>query len=449
MQPPDLQQLQQQIAALTASFDSIPYLVTALLLLPIAVACLVLWWNARQFRAFGSVGMYLLMVSVLFYADYRSSRLWDAIFTSLASLFIVEMTADALHVAKRRWIGAVRLVCLAGVALAWVQGLHWFLRVPVDLSNAVVMVLLIIRLRRPVPQARLILPAIGIIWLFRLPLDPTIHSLVPLPFTFTIAGLRWYFGPCAMVLFGALAIAIFVRELIEDQREKERLAGELEAGRAMQQVLLGAEIPVIPGFRIESVYKPASEVGGDFFGILPAPPGGVLVVIGDVSGKGLRAAMTVSAILGSLRAMTVAAPAELLCALNRILIGSVDGGFVTCCIAHIAPGGFTTTANAGHLAPYRNGEEIPLSPGLPLGITPDTEYVEYTSRLAPGDRLTFLSDGVVEAQNVSGELLGFDRTRAISSKSAEAIALAAQTFGQEDDITVLTLQYAPAEVKHA
>jgi hypothetical protein len=447
--PPDLHQLQQQVATLTARIDATSLLVTALLLLPIAVACLVLWWNARRFRAFGSVGMYLLMVSALFYADYLRSGVWDAVFSSLASLFIVEMAADALHVPKHRWIAAVRLVCLAGVAVCWVHRLQWFVLVPIDLSSLAVFVLLIIRLVRPIRQARLILPAIAIIFLFRLPLDPTIHSFVPLPFSFTIAGLRWYFGPCAMVLFGAAAITIFVLELIEDQRERNRLSAELDAGRAMQQVLLGAELPDIPGLHIESVYRPASEVGGDFFQVLPAPDGGGLIVIGDVSGKGLRAAMTVSTILGALRALPVASPAELLRMLNLALAGRLERGLVTCCIANVSPRGILTTANAGHLAPYRNGEEVPLESGLPLGVTADAIYAESTLTLTLGDSLTFLSDGVVEAQSPSGELFGFDRTREISGHSAEEIARAAQAFGQQDDITVLTLQFAPAEVTHA
>lgn len=101
-------------------------------------------------------------------------------------------------------------------------------------------------------------------------------------------------------------------------------------------------------------------------------------------------------------------------------------------------------ANAGHLAPYLNGEELSLESGLPLGVTTDAEYPEFAFVLTPGDTLTFLSDGVVEARNQRGELLGFERTQAISGKSAEEIVLAAQQFGQEDDITVLTLTFAPA-----
>jgi serine phosphatase RsbU (regulator of sigma subunit) len=105
-----------------------------------------------------------------------------------------------------------------------------------------------------------------------------------------------------------------------------------------------------------------------------------------------------------------------------------------------------TLANAGHPEPYRNGEEIQLKSSLPLGITPDVEYAETCVQLAPGDRITFLSDGVVEARGERGGVFGFDRTREISGQPARAIADAAQEFGQEDDITVLTLSFMPPDV---
>jgi len=96
-------------------------------------------------------------------------------------------------------------------------------------------------------------------------------------------------------------------------------------------------------------------------------------------------------------------------------------------------------ANAGHLSPYLRGEEIPVNPGLPLGIAAGIQYSETHFQLEPGDMLTLMSDGVVEAMNSDGELYGFERTRTISTQSAGTIATAAQAFGQEDDITVLTL----------
>jgi serine phosphatase RsbU (regulator of sigma subunit) len=175
----------------------------------------------------------------------------------------------------------------------------------------------------------------------------------------------------------------------------------------------------------------------------------LLIVVGDVSGKGLPAALSVAAIVGALRALPELAPTLLLQALNRGLSGNLQGGFVTCCALRVAPGGSVTFANAGHLSPYSNGREIEVESGFPLGLVSGEEYPETHFRMNPGDRLTLLSDGVVEAQNATGELFGFERTAAISSQTAEEIARAAQHFGQEDDITVLTLTMAPAEVAHA
>ena len=135
---------------------------------------------------------------------------------------------------------------------------------------------------------------------------------------------------------------------------------------------------------------------------------------------------------------------EILRELNRSLTGNLHGGFVTCLAMRIHADGAVALANAGHLAPYHNGVEIPMSPSLPLGIIVDAEYTETSLRLTPGDTFTFFSDGVVEAQSPTGELFGFERTGSISRKSAQEIADVAQAFGQEDDITVLTLQFAPA-----
>jgi hypothetical protein len=219
---------------------------------------------------------------------------------------------------------------------------------------------------------------------------------------------------------------------------------ELQAAREVQQQLV---VPAgdIPGFRIESAYAPAKHVGGDFFRVVPMEDGSVLVVVGDVSGKGLKAAMTVSAIMGALQDYSSSRPSEVLAHLNRVLFGRVSG-FVSCCAALIKLDGSMILANAGNPAPYRNGEEIAVEPGLPLGVLAESAYRETLYRIAPGDRLTFVSDGVVEATNAQRELFGFERTRAISGQSAQAIAEAATQFGQEDDITVLTLAREAVEV---
>ena len=220
-------------------------------------------------------------------------------------------------------------------------------------------------------------------------------------------------------------------------RARDELRIEFEAAREVQQQLVAPPVDV-PGFTIESVYAPARQVGGDFFRIAPEAQGGVLLVVGDVSGKGLKAAMTVSTIMGALRGCAAHGPAEILSYLNRVLHGQV-GGFVTCCATLLAADGSMIHANAGNPAPYRNGEEMAVETGLPLGIVAENSFVETRYQLAAGDRLTFISDGVVEATSPGGELYGFARTQAISDQPAHAIAEAARRFGQEDDITVVSV----------
>jgi sigma-B regulation protein RsbU (phosphoserine phosphatase) len=238
----------------------------------------------------------------------------------------------------------------------------------------------------------------------------------------------------------AISIVIFSR-FTRVNREQARSAAELEAAREIQQRLVPISLPAVPGYRIEAAYLPAEEVGGDFYQILEQEDGSILVVVGDVSGKGLKAAMTGALAIGALRTLASEGlgPAVLLARLNRQIVGTHEAGFITCICARIsARDGLVTVANAGHLAPYCSGEELVLDSGLPLGII-ETEYSEFTFPLAMGNMLTFLSDGVVEAMNSNRELFGFDRTRQISRQSARSIAEAARQFGQQDDITVLTL----------
>ncbi len=250
-------------------------------------------------------------------------------------------------------------------------------------------------------------------------------------------------GPAVGTIFIFALLLFLIRRFSLARQEETRLSSEFESARNIQSLLIPPKPPVTPGFAIESVYLPASEVGGDFFQIMPANDGSLLVFVGDVSGKGLKAAMTVSAIIGALRGCAARKPAEVLAHLNRVLHGQITG-FVTCTGALISANGRMSLANAGNLAPYCNGEELAVESGLPLGIVADAGYSETTYQLNPGDRLTFLSDGVVEATNEHRELFGFDRTQAISNRSAGTIAEIAKQFGQQDDITVLTIALAPA-----
>jgi len=254
------------------------------------------------------------------------------------------------------------------------------------------------------------------------------------PFPFLLQDL-------ADFIFLVAMLAILILRFNRTSTQRERLATELEAARIVQQILVPEEIPAIPGFSIHSVYKPAGEVGGDFFQILATTSGGILAIIGDVSGKGMPAAMTVSLLVGTVRTLAhyTQSPAAILTAMNQRMLGRSHGGFTTCLVLRADANGQLTVANAGHLAPYLASQELPLENSLPLGLDAGTIYTESTFQLAAGQQLTLLSDGVVEARNQAGELFGFERTAAISRESAEIVAQAAQAFGQDDDITVLTM----------
>jgi hypothetical protein len=243
----------------------------------------------------------------------------------------------------------------------------------------------------------------------------------------------------------ALAVIILLRSSSLSRRQA-MLESELAAAQQVQQVLLPEKIEAVPGFTIESIYQPAEQVGGDFFQVMPAGDGGLLVVVGDVAGKGLPAAMLVSVLVGSIRtaAEDSHAPDLLLRRLNERLIGRTQGSFSTALAAYISSSGRVTISNAGHLSPYLDGKEIELPGALPLGVHSLTEYETTQFYLACGSRLTFYSDGVVEAQNRSGELFGFERGRVISTQPAAAIVDAARSFGQQDDITVVTIERAAA-----
>jgi len=225
-------------------------------------------------------------------------------------------------------------------------------------------------------------------------------------------------------------------------REQARLASELEAARGVQKLLLADEAVETPGFTVESVYLPAAEVGGDFFLMQPADDGSLLVVVGDVSGKGVPAALAVSTIVGALRGSHLRSPAAVLAHLNRVLHRHISG-FATCCVLHLpelAMGtGTFTIANAGHIPPYRNGKALEVGGDLPLAILPEVDYEDQTFSFAAGDRFTIISDGVLEATNPLREMFGFERTEAISVEPAATIAETARAFGHQDDITVVTL----------
>jgi hypothetical protein len=238
----------------------------------------------------------------------------------------------------------------------------------------------------------------------------------------------------------AIGIVMFFR-FTRVSREQARSSAELEAARRIQQRLVPAQLLTPSGCQLQAAYIPAAEVGGDFYQVLEQANGSTLIVLGDVSGKGVEAAMTGALAIGTLRTLAAQqlAPATLLTLLNRQMVNAQNDGFITMLCVRIDVSGNLTVANAGHLAPYLNGKEGSVDSGLPLGLTASATYTESTLCLEGGDQLTMLTDGVLEARAKTGELYGFSRTAAISNQTADSIAQLAREFGQEDDITVLTL----------
>jgi hypothetical protein len=392
----------------------------------------------RQVQLVGLAAL-LLVGAAIFAFYYRMLRArpgWLFWLTVIGlSLNMVVGLAFALHLMSSNVVGVLQLVLSLPMQV-------WLLR------------LLFVRVRQGDPDARLLLAPVLLYEVINnsalIVVPANLVGLSWVSYAWLYAHLPWYypvaFPQIADLIFLISMFAILIHRFWRAAQQQERFSSELEAARIVQQILIPEHLPKVPGFAIEAAYKPAGQVGGDFFQILPLPGGAVLIVVGDVSGKGLPAAMTVSLLVGTLQAIVdnTPNPGTILEALNARMINRSNGGFTTCLVLRADPDGALTLANAGHLAPYLDGAEMVLHNGLPLGILADAVYAETSARLEPGQQLTLMTDGVVEARskpvrNKPGELFGFTRTAAVSQQTAETIAETAQKFGQDDDITVLTL----------
>jgi len=245
-----------------------------------------------------------------------------------------------------------------------------------------------------------------------------------------------------LLLTSAFAVS---RSFEENRRRQLLLNKEFENARELQQVLVPEEPPEVPGYRISCVYRPALEVGGDFVQVIPLgnTEASTLIILGDVSGKGLRAAMAVSFIVGTVHALVkrISSPGMLLGELNERLRGRFEDGFTTGVALRLEPDGRCTIAGAGHPSPFVQDREVELRNGFPLGLFTGTVYPEVGFVLESGETCTLYSDGVTEARNKNGELFGEERLSKLFAGGATApqIAEAAIEFGQDDDVTVVSL----------
>ena len=263
----------------------------------------------------------------------------------------------------------------------------------------------------------------------------------------------------------ALRVAQLVREKRIQEVERERIEQELRVARLIQQTLLPKEIPELPGWQISSYYQPAREVGGDFYDFLYFEDGRMGIVIGDVTDKGVPAALVMATTRSILRSTAHASisPGKVLEQANDLLHPDIPPKmFVTCLYAILDPvSGHLEYANAGHDLPHwrHNGKVTELrATGMPLGLMPEMFYEEKEVTLGAGDSVLFYSDGLVEAHNPQREMFGFPRlARLLEEKGhgipaidyllAELSVFTGKDWEQEDDVTLVTLRREERESK--
>jgi serine phosphatase RsbU (regulator of sigma subunit) len=218
------------------------------------------------------------------------------------------------------------------------------------------------------------------------------------------------------------------QRLKQEERERERIEQELLVARRIQQASLPKEVPELEGWKISPYYRPAREVGGDFYDFHLLPDGRLGVVVGDATGKGVPAALVMSTTCGMLQlaaqALGSSSPGEVLREVNEALLARIPQNmFVTCFYAILEPESASLIyANAGHDLPYlqrRGAAEELRARGMPLGLMPGMRYEEKETTLQAGDAALFYSDGVVEAHDPKGEMFGFPRLRALIAEHAE------------------------------
>jgi serine phosphatase RsbU (regulator of sigma subunit)/anti-sigma regulatory factor (Ser/Thr protein kinase) len=261
----------------------------------------------------------------------------------------------------------------------------------------------------------------------------------------------------------ALRVAQLVREQKAEAATRQRFEQELEVARLIQQNFLPRELPDLPGWQIAAYYRPAREVGGDFYDVIPLPDGRVAFVVGDVTDKGVPAALVMSATRSVLRASAqrLIEPGVVLERVNEHLCPDMpEKMFVTCLYGVLDPGtGHLRFANAGHDLPYvktADGVVELRARGMPLGLLPGMDYEEKEATLEPGDSVLLHSDGVVEAHDPERDMFGFPRLKETMARGVGGQELIDRVLGdleaftgsdaeQEDDITMVTLQRSGGE----
>ncbi|MGH3147623.1 MAG: PP2C family protein-serine/threonine phosphatase [Rubrobacter sp.] len=260
----------------------------------------------------------------------------------------------------------------------------------------------------------------------------------------------------------AVRVAQLVRQQQQEAKERERIEQELRVARLIQQTLLPKTLPELPGYDVAAYYQPAREVGGDFYDFLDLEDGRFGLVVGDVTDKGVPAALVMATTRTMLRAAAqrLESPGKVLQRVNDVLVQEIPPNmFVTCLYAILdRESGRLVYANAGHDLPYRrragrtDGAEELRARGMPLGLMPGMGYEEKEIVLDRGETVLFYSDGLVEAHDTRREMFGFPRLQGlvgthrsggsslVSFLLSELRRFTGEDWEQEDDITLVTLE---------
>jgi serine phosphatase RsbU (regulator of sigma subunit) len=260
----------------------------------------------------------------------------------------------------------------------------------------------------------------------------------------------------------AVRVAQLVRQQQQEAQERERIEQELRIARLIQQTLLPKTLPELPGYDVAAYYQPAREVGGDFYDFLELEDGRFGVVVGDVTDKGIPAALVMATTRTMLRASAqrLFPPGEVLQRANDALVTDIPPNmFITCLYAILdVESGRLLYANAGHDLPYRRragrseGADELRARGMPLGLMAGMEYEEKEIVLERGESVLFYSDGLVEAHDTQREMFGFPRLQGLVGTHrsggssligfllSELSRFTGEDWEQEDDITLVTLE---------
>jgi serine phosphatase RsbU (regulator of sigma subunit) len=272
-----------------------------------------------------------------------------------------------------------------------------------------------------------------------------------------IGQLERQFNTMAQQLVESIARQKLLVEQHARIEERARIEQEMQTARYIQRSLLPKEVPALPGWQLAPFYQPAREVGGDFYDFLLLSDGQLGLVIGDVSGKGVPAALVMASTCTMLRAAAQGnpAPGKVLARVNDLLHSTIPASmFVTCFYGILDPhSGCMRYANAGHDWPFRRSDggvaELKAT-GMPLGMLPGTRYDEHEETVEPGDSVLFYSDGLVEAHNAAHAMFGLlhlkellgnhpGGTALVEYLRNELASFTGSNWEQEDDVTLVAL----------